>query len=138
METCRLVLVDVQLVLGTVKVEMFTEPFVKGRIDRLVALEPGGLPDFDGRNRQPNAGIPFFSPRQARRDYECVVAILFRRYAEELGRIIFARPIAFQATDRIAAPVNNFLSKIIFPLSVPSHTRELRSAIPGCQMGKCL
>ena len=99
METCRLVLVYVQLVLRRVQMEMFTEPFVKCRIDRLVALEPGGLPDFDRRNRQPNARIPFFGPRQARRHYEGVVAILFGRYAEELGRIIFARPIAFQATD---------------------------------------
>ena len=138
METCRLVLVYVQLVLRRVQMEMFTEPFVKGRIDRLVALEPGGLPDFDRRNRQPNARIPFFGPRQACRHYEGVVAILFRRYAKELGRIIFARPIAFQATDRIAASVHNFLSKIIFPLSVPSHSRKLRPAIPGCQMGKCL
>ena len=135
--TC-LLLVDVQLVLGGVHVEVFTEPFVKGRIDGLVALEPWRLPDFDRRNRQPNAGIPFFGPRQARRDHERVIAILFRRNAEKFGLVVVTRPIAFEATNRVTAPVHNFLSKIIFPVRVPFHTRELRPVIFGCQMGKCL
>ena len=131
----RLLLVDVQLVLRGVQVEMFPEPFVKGRIDRLVALESRRLPDFDCRNRQPNARIPFFGPRQARRDHERVIAILFRRNAEKFGLVVVTRPKAFQATDRIAAAVHHFFAQIIFPVSVPSHAQNFGRRFSGVKWG---
>jgi len=106
----QLLLVDVQLVLRGVQVEVFTESLVKCRIDGLVTFQLWRLPDFDRRNRQPNARIPFFGPRQARWDHECVVAILFRRNAGKYGLVVVTRSITFQATDRIAAPIHHFLA----------------------------
>src|SRR5688572_16619397 len=86
-----LLLVNVQLVLRCFQVEVFTESLMKGGINRLVTLQDGCLADLDRRDRQPNAGIPFFGPRQARWHHECVIAILFGRNAEEFGLVVVTR-----------------------------------------------